>query len=157
MPYNDTELIRAICSYHPSSRELRKLTIKMLQRYDQLRDIPIDTTHLKIDAPYDLHKFFRVLRMVLNVGYHKKIPFIQKGDAPKFRAFPYFDKKYADFRSLVNDRLLNCDWFDKDEIRKFINEISQIQGYNFYLHHGAEANIMILLRATYMHEMLNGQ
>jgi hypothetical protein len=157
LPYNDTDLIKAVCRYHPSTRELRRLTLALLKSFDDLKSIPIDTTHLKINAPYELHRFFRVLRMVLNVGYHKKIPFLQKGEPPRFRAFPYFNPLQADFRELVNTSLLNCSWFSRDEIRRFIREISSIKGFNFYLHHGAEANILILQRLAYMEKMLNGR
>jgi len=156
MPYNDMELIKAVFRYHPSSRELRKMTISMLRRYSQLKDIPVDTTHLKIDSPYVLHRFFRVMRMVLGIGFHKKIPIIQKGDPPKFRIFPYFDGQNRDFRELVNKRLLDCSWFDRRAIQMFIDENTLSQKYNFFTHHGSEANMMILLRMTYMKEMLNG-
>jgi hypothetical protein len=129
----------------------------MLKNYHELKDIPIDTTHLKIDAPYELQRFFRVLRMVLNVGYHRKIPFLQKGEPPRFRAFPYFDPGQKEFRHLVNQRLRNSNWLDKNEIDKYINEISKIQGFNFYVHHGAETNILMLLRLTYAEDILNGK
>jgi hypothetical protein len=154
LPFNDTELMKEACRYHPSTRELRKLTLAMLKSYKELHDIPVDTTHLKIKAPYKMQRFFRVLRMVFNVGYHKKIPLLQKGKPPVFRAFPYFDQKNQDFRELVNNRLLSCNWFDQDEMKKYVEAISGIRGFNFYLHHGAEANILILLRLTYMEKML---
>ncbi len=154
MPYNDSELVKAVCKYHPSTRELRKLTIEMLRRYPILHDIPVDTTHLKINSPYYLHRFFRVLRMVLSIGYHKKIPLIQKGDPPKFRAFPYFDPKQHDFREMVNRQLTACDCFDRETLKGFIDEINSIQGYNFYIRHGAQTNIMILLRLSYLYQML---
>jgi hypothetical protein len=156
LPFNDTDLVKTVCRYHPSTRELRKLTLSMLKSFSELRDIPVDTTHLKVDAPYELHRFFRVLRMVMNVGFHKKIPLLQKGGPPKFRAFPYFDPLNSDFRELVNTRLLNCSWYNQDLMKKYIREISEIKGFNFYLHHGAETNILVLLRLAYTEYLLHG-
>jgi hypothetical protein len=157
LPYNDSDLVREICRYHPGTRELRRLTISLLRCYPELKDIPVDTTHLKVNAPYSLHKIFRVIRMVMNVGYHKKIPLLQKGEAPKFRAFPYFDPLQVNFRQMVNEKLSACNLFDRDEIRHFIRSASDIRGFNFYLHHGAEANILMLMRLSYAESLLGGK
>ena len=155
MPYNDIDLIKNICSSHPKHRELRKLTISVLKDYEQLKNIPLDTTHLLISSPYFLHKFFRVLRMVLNIGFHKKIPFIQKGNPPTFRKFHYFDEKYADFRNLVNELILSCDYLDRENVRKYLNTVTNERKYNFYIHHSTETNILLLLRLAYTQKIIN--
>ncbi|MEN6290392.1 MAG: hypothetical protein ABFD07_00040, partial [Methanobacterium sp.] len=154
MPYNDIDLIKYICSSHPKHRELRKLTISVLKDYEQLKNIPLDTTHLLISSPYFLHKFFRVLRMVLNIGLHKKIPIIQQGNPPTFRKFPYFEEKYADFRNLVNELILSCDYLDREKVKKYLNIVTNERRYNFYIHHNAETNILLLLRLAYTQKII---
>jgi len=155
MPYNDIDLIKNICNSHPKHRELRKLTISVLKDYEQLKNIPLDTTHLPISSPYFLHKFFRVLRMVFNIGFHKKIPFIQKGNPPIFRKFPYFDERFNDFRNLVNELILKCDYLDRDNVRKYLNIVTSERKYNYYIHHSTETNILLLLRLAYTQKIIN--
>jgi hypothetical protein len=150
MPLFDSDLMKAIVKYHPYSREHKKLTIAILKKYREIADIPIDTTHLKIDAPYWAHKMFRILKLVVNVGYQKKIPLLQQGEAPKYRIFPYFDPLNKDFKPFVRERLENCSFFDKAKIHAYLNEIEKVEHFNFYVHHKEESNIMTLLRLSYL-------
>lgn len=145
-PYNDREFIYAVCKYHPSIRELRQLELSILKKYKEALDIPIDTTHLKLFYPYFVHKFMRVLRMVLNIGFQKKIPFIQKGKPPRYRAFKYFDHSLTDYRDYIKSCILACPFYDRNKIQKYLQELDKISRFNFYTHHNEAANISILFR-----------
>jgi asparagine synthetase B (glutamine-hydrolysing) len=145
-PYNDREFIYSACKYHPASRELRRLQLSILKKHKEALDIPIDTTHIKVSNPYFIHKFMRVLRFVLNIGFHKKIPFIQKGDPPKFRVFKYFDHSFADYRNYVKSLILESSFYNRNKTRKYLQELDKISRFNFYTHHKEAANISILLR-----------
>lgn len=146
MPFNDKKLIQCIVKYHPSTRELRKLTIRLLQKDTLLRDIPTDTTHLPINYPYRIQRFMRAVRMVANIGFQKKIPLLQKGAAPKFRAFPYFLPENAEFRAYMREVILKASVFDKAKVTQFLNETEKIDSYNFYIKHGAEGTLLKLYR-----------
>jgi len=146
LPYNDRDLIMLVCKYHPSSRELRRLEIAILKKHAEAMHIPIDTTHLKLSSPYFAHKFMRVLRMVFNIGYHKKVPFIQKGDPPKYRASKYFDHLMTDYREYIKSSILNCQFYNKTKIQQYINEIDKVHSFNFFSHHSESTNISILFR-----------
>jgi len=145
-PYNDREFIYSVCKYHPATRELRRLELSILKRYKEALDIPIDTTHIKVSYPYFAHKFMRVLRFVLNIGFHKKIPFIQKGEPPKFRAFKYFDHSLIDYREYIKSSILECHFYNRNKIQKYLRELDKISSFNFYTHHKEAANISILFR-----------
>lgn len=146
MPFNDRELIQHLVQYHPMTRELRKLAISILRRDALLRDVPTDTTHLPVSSPYVIQRFMRSLRMVTNIGFQKKIPLLQKGDAPKFRAFPYFDRKNHDLRNHIRETITNMGFVDKKKVNCFLNEIDKIEKYNFYIKHGAEGKLLKLYR-----------
>ena len=92
--------------------------------------------------------------MVLNIGLHKKIPIIQQGNPPTFRKFPYFEEKYADFRNLVNELILSCDYLDREKVKKYLNIVTNERRYNFYIHHNAETNILLLLRLAYTQKII---
>jgi hypothetical protein len=152
-PYNDQDLIRNTCQYEPKLRELRKTTIKILKNYDFATDIPIDTTHLNITRPYALHKIFRVIRMVMNIGFQKKVPFIQKGDSPKQRFDPYFNKQYPDYRTFVNKKILDCEVLNNKYVRELLNNLENVYGAEYYTRHGIEQHIRRMLRISYFMEI----
>ena len=146
MPYNDTELMHHLVRYHPQTRELRKLALALLKRDTTLSDIPTDTTHLPVNYPYKLQRFMRAVRMVANIGFQKKIPLIQKGEAPKFRAFPYFDHHNIALRKHMRETILASQYIDKKRACEFMDEIDKIQKYNFYVKHGGEGTLLKLYR-----------
>lgn len=146
LPYNDREFIQEVCKYHPSTRELRRLGILILRKYNDALDIPIDTTHLKLSYPYYAHKLMRVLRMVLNIGFHKKIPFIQKGEPPKYISSRYIDHSIKDYRDYIKSSILSCSFYDRDKVQKYLQEIDKVSRFSFYTNHNEAANISILFR-----------
>jgi hypothetical protein len=150
MPFFDSDLTKAVVKYHPYTREHKRLTIAILKKYREVADIPLDTTHLKIDAPFHAHKFFRILRLVMNIGYQKKIPLLQQGGAPKYRVYPYFDPENKDFKQLVRHQLENCRFLDKAKVQTYLSKIESVDHYNFYVAHNEEANIKTLLRLSYL-------
>lgn len=146
MPYNDTELMHHLVRYHPQTRELRKLALALLKRDTSLSDIPTDTTHLPVSYPYQLQRFMRALRMVANIGFQKKIPLIQKGEAPKFRAFPYFDHQNVALRKHMRETILASQYIDNKRVGGFLDELDKIQKYSFYVKHGGEGTLLKLYR-----------
>jgi asparagine synthetase B (glutamine-hydrolysing) len=149
-PLFDSDLMKAIVKYHPITREHKRLTLAVLKKYQQVADIPLDSTHLSVNAPYRIQKMFRILKLVVNVGYQKKIPLLQQGGAPKYRIFPYFDPSNKDFKPLVRERLEKCSLFEKAHIKAYLDEIEKVEHFNFYVHHKEESNIMTLLRLSYL-------
>jgi len=145
-PYNDRALIFAISKYHPRARELRRLEFLLLRQYKNAYDLAVDTTHLKVNAPYSLHKFTRVLRFILNIGFHRKVPFIQNGDPPKFRAFKYFDHSQENYREYVRGTIQRCPFYNEKAIRQYLTETDMINRTNFYTYHREAVNISVLFR-----------
>ncbi len=148
-PYFDRILINSVSHFYPHTRELRKSTIRVLQKFDEVKDIPIDTTHLPISFPYSLHKVFRTLRMVMNIGMQKKIPLLQKGDPPMQRGNPYFKDGYPEYRTWLNDRVASCQLLESSSVRGFIDKIAAIRGTNYYINHGVSSDLSLLLRISY--------
>jgi hypothetical protein len=154
LPYNDRDLIETITRYHPCTRELRRLELALLKKYDLAADIPLDSSHLMQNRPYFAHKFMRTVRMVLNIGLHKKVPFFQKGEPPKFRAFKYFDHSAVDFRDHIKKTILQASFFDKKKIENYLSEIENVEKFSFYTHHREEGNLMILFRLAMLEKNL---
>lgn len=146
MPLNDSDLVRSVCRHHPRTRELRKLELALLQRYGLAPDVPLDTSHLKVGSPYFAHKFMRTMRMVLNIGLHRKIPFIQKGEPPRIRAFKYFDHSAKDYREYVRGTIKGCSFFDPVRLEQYLRQVDRIDQFNFYSNHREAANLLILFR-----------
>jgi len=155
MPYNDRDLIQAVSRFHPRTRELRRLELALIKKYDLATDIPLDSSHLRQNRPYFAHKFMRTVRMVMNIGLHKKVPFFQKGETPKFRAFKYFDHSAQDFREYIKTTILQAPFFDKRKLEIYLNEIDRVDKFNFYTHHREAGNLMILFRLAMMKKNLN--
>jgi hypothetical protein len=119
-----------------------------LKRYKSVADIPIDTTHLKIGYPYPLHKLLRVVRMVMNIGFKKKVPLIQKGKAPKQIVNPYFNKEHAEFRNYINNSILDCPIIDKKTLTESLEKINNVYGSHFFIVHGIQQDIYKLYRIS---------
>jgi hypothetical protein len=153
MPYNDRRLINTVCEYHPRSRELRRMTMRLLQRDSLLRNLPVDTTHLPVYYPYPMQKVFRALRMVLNIGYHKNVPLLQKGTPPTQRVNPYFDKDLPHYRAFINDKIIGCSVLDKKRVNELIDHLKDVYGHNFYIQHGEAEIVMRLLRLSMFMEI----
>jgi hypothetical protein len=153
MPYNDRELMTFISTCHPSSRELRRLQLALLRRYGLAKEIPIDTSHLTQSKPYIAHKFMRTIRMVLNIGLHKKVPIIQKGNPPRHRAFKYFDHNATEYREYVNEMISGCSFLDKRRTERYLKVVGEVKKFNFYSHHREAGNILLLLRLAYAERM----
>ncbi|UCG30864.1 MAG: hypothetical protein JSV53_03035 [candidate division WOR-3 bacterium] len=145
-PFNDSVLVRKISKYHPRTRELRRLSFKILRNYRFAQDIPVDTTHLKVFHPYHMQKAFRMLRMVLNIGFHKKVPVIQYGNPPSFRRPKYFDRKMADYREYVRSSILGCSFYDTNRVRNYIEKVEALSKTTFFTMHKEAVNIGLLLR-----------
>ena len=155
-PYNDAEFIRKLCSYHPATRELRRLELGLLRFHSEAFEIPLDTTHLRVTAPYSAHKLTRVARMVLNIGFHKKVPFLQKGEPPKFRAAKYFDRSRTDLREYINETIMACPLYDKRPVGDYLAEVGNVTKFNFYSHHRESTNIKTLFRLAVAAEKFGG-
>lgn len=146
MPYNDLDFINMVSRYHPRTRELRRLELGLLKKYSLAGDIPFDTSHLRLRSPYFAHKFMRTMRMVMNIGLHKKIPFIQKGEPPRFRAFKYFDHSAKEYREYVKRTIVGCSFYDRKRLQEYFQEIDKVDQFNFYSHHREGANLLLLFR-----------
>ena len=148
--------MRVLCSYHPASRELRRLELSLLRRHPEAFEIPVDTTHLKVTAPYAAQKSARVLRMVLNIGFHKKVPFLQQGDPPKWRAPKYFDHSRTDLREYIKSTIRDCQLYDRARVTEYLDAVDKVTQFNFYSHHRESTNIKTLFRLAVAAEKFGG-
>lgn len=147
-PYNDYEFISNVSPYHPKYRELRKLELAVLKNMNFAVDIKIDTTHLKVNNPYVVHRFFRMLRFIFNIGYAKKIPFIQEGDALKTRVPAYFLKENSELRQKINSFIRNSKLLDSEKVERLLAKYENEDiSYNHYkMTHAEWPTILKLLR-----------
>lgn len=152
IPNSDISLIQTIARYHPTYRELRKLGFEILKKDLRVRDIPVDTTHLPVNIPYSMHKFMRPIRMVVNKGFKKKIPLIQKGKSQEKGVFPYFMEEYGDLREHIKETILKCNLLNREKVLTDIQECENISQYNIYTAAKLD-NLLILYRLS---RALNG-
>jgi hypothetical protein len=144
--YQDYDFLQTLLKYHPSTRELRRLELAVLKGYPIGAEVPVDTSHIRIGYPYPAHKFMRAVRMVMNIGLHRKVPFIQKGDPPKFRAERYFNPANREYRDLVRSTIEGCALYDASGTRAYMDEVDKVTRFNFYTHHNESKNIKLLFR-----------
>jgi asparagine synthetase B (glutamine-hydrolysing) len=154
-PYYDREFVETVLKYHPTYRGLRRLQIYILRKYHKYDDIPLDTTHLRVRAPYYFHKLARVPRHVLNIGLHKKVPFIQRGNPPSYRKNPYLEPSNTEFRKFIQDIIRNAEIFDNDQLDEYFEQIDSVKEFTFYTRHRELTNIYLLFRAAYAVKKLN--
>jgi len=147
-PYFDRELVSAIIKYHPKYRELRRLQFYILKKYYGKCPVPLDTTHLPLTLPYYFHKLFRVPRFILNVGFHKRVPFIQKGNPPLERIDPYLIPANKEFRDYIKATIFANDIFDKKSLEAFFRKVEATKKFNFFTHHKEITNLYLLFRMT---------
>lgn len=154
MPYNDRDLITTISRFHPRTRELRRLELAMIRSYGLAGDIPLDSSHIRQERPYFAHKFMRTLRMVFNIGLHKKVPLFQKGEPPKDRAFKYFDHGETALRGYIRNTVCSSSIFDRKKLEDYLERIDRVEQFNFYTHHREAGNLMILFRLAMLEKNL---
>ncbi len=148
-PYNDTELIKVLLKHHPGRRRLRRLQLGMIRKAGIACRLPLDTTHLSVYMPYYLHKLLRVPRFVLNIGFHKKVFLIQRGQPPLYRIDPYLKKENRKLRDFIKETVLGCGIFDKARADAYFRQLGDIERFNFFTHHRQLSNIYILFRLAY--------
>ena len=153
-PYCDKEFIDSVLKYHPKYRELRKLQLYILKKYHGYCKTPLDTTHLAIGAPYYLHKICRVPRFILNIGFHRKVPLLQRGLPPTDRVDAYVMPQNQDFREFVKKVILDCPVFDKKNMQLFFKHIEATKRFNFFSHHKEIANLYFLFRLAYAYKTI---
>jgi hypothetical protein len=84
--------------------------------------------------------------MVLNIGFHKKVPVIQNGNPPSFRRPKYFDHEMVDYRAYVRSLIQQCSFYDAALARGYIDRVEGLTRSDFFTMHREAANISILLR-----------
>ena len=153
-PYNDYEFISYVSKYHPKYRELRKLELNVLKNMKFAKDVKIDTTHLKVNNPYVVHRFFRMLRFIFNIGYAKKVPFIQEGDALQTRIPKYFWPEKQKLRKKVNDYIRQSNLLDQQKVEPLLSkyEKDSLDYNHFKATHKDWPTILKLLRLAVFEE-----
>jgi hypothetical protein len=153
LPYTDFNLVRAISGIPPSLRELRKLELAILRTYSLAKDVPLDTTHLRVSSSYRLHKLLRVLRFIFNIGYARRVPIIQKGTALKTRIPAYCEPKRVDLRLRVNSYIRKSQLLDKDALERFLAGHVVVDKYkHFQATHKDWPNVFLLLKLVALEE-----
>ena len=154
-PYQDFCITDFISRTEPKHRELRKIEICLLQRHSIGKHIPIDTTHLKIDRPYRMHKFFRMLRFALNIGYSRRVPFLQKGTPLKTTIPAFYAPANDAFRKKVLETVRDIQVLDKELLNQYLRQFDHLDSYNhFQATHEGWPNLFILLRLAVFEKKL---
>ena len=149
-PFNDFNLVNLISKLPPSKRELRKLEFAILKKYNMGVNLPLDTTHLTINKPYFMQKFFRMVRFIYNIGYTKKVPFMQQGATLKTRIPAYFLPENTNLREEINDYLTKCAIFNKDKLSLILSRYETLEKYkHFKATHEDWPNILKMLKLAF--------
>lgn len=155
-PYQDFTIIKFISATHPKLRELRRLQIAQLQKFSIGKEVSIDTTHLKISRPYRLHKFFRMVRFAINIGFSYDIPLLQKGTTLKTTIPAFYLPENEQLRKKIIAKIKTIRLLDNSKIERFLNQYSNLPSYNhFYATHEGWPNIFILLKLAIFEERIH--
>ena len=154
-PFQDYVLSTKISETNPKHRELRKLEIAVLKKYNMGEDIAIDTTHLLPKRPYYLHKFFRMLRFAMNIGYSMKVPFIQKGTPLKTTIPAFYQEHNKEFREKVLSKIKESELLDREKLNDYLEPFYTIEKYNhFKATHDGWPNLFVLFKLAMFEERL---
>lgn len=155
-PFQDYNITKYISTTRPKLRELRKLELALLKKYPMGKEIPVDTTHLKVDRPYWMHKFFRMLRFVINIGFSREVPLIQIGTTLKTTIPAFYLPENEELREKVITKIRKLTLLDKEKLNSYLSGFDSIKSYNhFKATHEGWPNLFILLRLAIFEERIS--